>query len=137
MTTTESRSIDVPAALLARATKFGPATGPERSAELNQWVQGHNEIVMRFFHNGLSDDTMTRNERAILALASGLRNYVAMGDFSAESPDYLANRDVVRPLVRAFIAALNWDLGRLDGGTLDHWARRLYTDVTGDESDDL
>ena len=138
-TSSDSRSIDLPAALLAKATKFGEATDPDRASSMNQWVARHNEIVMRFFRNGTTDATMTPGERAILALASGIRDYVAISEslsVDGSSMDYLAFRDVVRPMLSAFVNALNWDLGRLDGGTLDSWARRLFTDVTGNETAD-
>lgn len=138
MTTEAPASTEFPACLLADPTVFSASTTPDRARSLNAWVQRHNSTVLDYAQGGRLNGRLTRNERAILALADGLRSYVASSDHaSTDDHDQLLTRDVLTPLVGAFIAALNWDLGKLDAGTLDAWARRLFSDFTGESSDVL
>lgn len=68
-------------------------------------------------HNAAIDKPSTPAEGRILGLAATITNYA----IEAEN-DYLMTEQVMPHLLAAFRTLLNWDLGRLDGGTLDAWA---------------
>lgn len=78
------------------------------------WMRRHNDSVTR--HG------QTAQERVILRLGSAIHGWVHV-----HGVDDLSRRTVVVPLIEAFRAALNYDCGQLDCGTLDGWACDLLT----------
>lgn len=73
------------------------------------WKTRHSNVV----HGFLTDTyyTPTDDERRILALLSVIHQYV-------QRRDWLMAEHVIEPMLDAADQALNWNLGRLDGGTL-------------------
>lgn len=53
-------------------------------------------------------------EAKVLALVTMAEQWAEIAE-----NDYLAEREVATPLLQAARSSLNWELGRLDGGTLD------------------
>lgn len=64
------------------------------------------------------------DEFAIMQLAQGIADWC-----TEERTDGFSRPNIVWPLVCAFRDALNYDLGRLDGGTLDKWTHDLCTEL--------
>lgn len=80
---------------------------PPRDGEV--WRDLHNAAVKR----------PRASERPILALCEALETICAQ--CADETADYLLRDDVLLPTFDAASSFLNWDLGRLDGGTLSAW----------------
>lgn len=92
--------------------------------ELNTWVRHHNAALIAYDRanvGAMSD--LRRSERAILALIAGVEQYVGSVPDNADplSGSYLFG------IVSGIRGLLNYDLGRLDGGTLDTWAAAVLT----------
>lgn len=74
-----------------------------------EWRTRHNAAVKR----------PRASERPILALCDALETICAQ--CADEIADYLLRDDVLLPIFQAASSLLNWDLGRLDGGTISSW----------------
>lgn len=81
----------------------------DRPAGAQEWKVRHNAAM-----------TSPRgNERAIVELFAALDGVCEA--FADGIADYLLRDDVLLPMFQAASSLLNWDLGRLDGGTLSAW----------------
>jgi hypothetical protein len=91
---------------------------PSLRPELNAWVARHNRAVHAYIRErvGAMSD-LRRPERALLSLIDGIERYVSSGP---EHPDGIAT-PAVGQMLDAVRTLLNFELGRLDGGTLDAW----------------
>lgn len=58
-------------------------------------------------------------ERAVVDLCHAIDTVCAT--YADETADYLLRDDVLLPIFQAAQSLLNWDLGRLDGGTVSAW----------------
>lgn len=94
--------------------------GREDNPRLRDWTISHNQVVASFAaeRNGRRGiPSLNPSERAILTLAAGIDGWC-----SVHGADGFGGEHVVAPLFQAYSDALNYDLGRLDGGTLSGWA---------------
>lgn len=95
--------ITMPEGLRAKAT----------ARPLTHWNTEHNRAVSEFERGVLP----LGPERAVLGLAYGIAQWC-----NHHGADGFSREHVITPLFQAFSDALNYDLGRLDGGTLSSWA---------------
>lgn len=88
----------------------------------NGWRVAHNTAVQDWHRAQVGYVTSTPRpaEHAILHLAHGIHAFAAITPDNAS--DGYGGPNVLLPMLAAFRDALNFDLGRLDGGTLDRWA---------------
>ncbi len=93
---------------------------------LGSWYILHNRAISahRRANVGAAND-QTRNERGILALIDGAEQYIGSNPDAATEPH--GAEHIVAPLLRAIGAALDYDLGRLDAGTLSAWVHHTAT----------
>lgn len=85
------------------------------------WHVRHNAAVQEQIKANLGIVTNVKPaESAVLALITSVEQYL----YHTDIDPYVAE-NIVGPMLRAFTHALNHDLGRLDGGTLDDW--RIHT----------
>lgn len=106
---------------------------PDKDTMRTGWTTRHNRAVQAFVKEGVGAmSNLTRDERAILSLAAGIRQFIGSRGIVADSSDYYAC-DIVRTLASAFNDALNYDLGRLDGGTLSEWVCATVLAATGEQ----
>jgi hypothetical protein len=115
-------SLGVPACL--QATPFP-------GSRFNDWVTAHNRALDDYVNN-----RARRNETAVLALLDGILSYCGSHDAmgTGEDIDGYGAEHVLAPLLDGFDNALNFDLGRLDGGTLSgvsHAIRSAYAGGIG------
>ena len=115
-------SLGVPACLQAT---------PIPGSRFNDWVTAHNRALDDYVNN-----RARRNETAVLALLDGILNYCGSHDSmgTGEDVDWYGAEHVLVPLLDGFDNALNFDLGRLDGGTLSgvsHAIRSAYAGGLG------
>jgi len=86
------------------------------------WRRGHNDAVLAAMPGG-RPDTLLPAEAGILGLAAGLaalvEAWVPLG-----KADPLSGR-FFHDLMTGFQGLLNYDVGRLDAGTLDSWVTGL------------
>jgi len=102
--------------------KLNPARSfTARDLELNQWVDRHNAAV--------AAPTVVEGVtlQAIRHVADIVHNAQTIG-----LDDPLWREQVGIPLVGAIRNTLNWDLGRLDGGTLDAVVCDLLVELGAD-----
>lgn len=78
---------------------------------MTDWAGRHNDALV----------SPQQSENIILALAYGLWTWCQ----SDGASDGFGAPNVTFPLFQAFSDALNYELGRLDGGTLSSWAYEL------------
>jgi len=102
---------------------------PIAGSRFNGWVHRHNTVVTAFLA-GHADD-LRRSERAILALVDAIDQYAGS---MADGVDPYSGENVYAALLDGFSHALNYDLGRLDGGTLSSWEHRMRARVGIDEN---
>lgn len=89
------------------------------------WVRVHNNAIADFQREGMgATNSLQKAERAILGLAAGINAWVSSNHDGAS--DGYGAPNVTVPLLQAFHDALNYDLGRLDGGTLSGWVGSMY-----------
>lgn len=86
-----------------------------------------NYKVWRFTHDDRVRNPRTLAEAAIVTLADGIDLYAA----TLDGPDYVLTPEV-GALLDAFIGLLNGDIGHLDGGTCDAWARKVAARIGWD-----
>lgn len=101
-----------------------PPTDWATRAMTVDWAARHNRAVEAFLAEragARGGHSLTRHERAILSLADGIDQYVSS---APDHADPLSGESLFS-LVTGFRGLLNYDLGRLDGGTLDGWACRI------------
>lgn len=82
-----------------------------------------NEIVLVTRYDEATDTIVTsgaQREIAILDLAYGITSWA---ENSGNGSDGLLGLEVLLPLLQAVVFALNGDIGRLDAGWVDRWAR--------------
>jgi hypothetical protein len=119
-----------PGCLMALPTQFGPGTSPERARSMNAWVQSHNRAVMAFHKESVGAMAdLKRSERGILSLLAGLD---AIAGSWADVREPHATAHVWGPLIDGATDALNYDLGRLDGGILSSFLFDLSRRVDRD-----
>lgn len=100
------------------------------------WVRRHNAAIADFQREGIgATNSLQKAERAILGLAAGINAFVS-GNHDGASDGYGAENITV-PLIQAFVHALNYDLGRLDGGTLSDWAGSVLARCGLDDEGDF
>lgn len=93
----------------------------DRDLGLIDWAGRHNRAVEAYLaeQSGCRGaHSLTRHERAILSLADGIDQYVGNAPDQADP----VSGESVWQLVTGFRGLLNYELGRLHGGTLDTWA---------------
>jgi hypothetical protein len=115
-------SLGVPACLQAT---------PIPGSRFNDWVTAHNRALDDYRHN-----RARRNETAVLSLAEGILQFCSSHDAmgTGDDTDWYGAEHVLVPLLDGFDNALNFDLGRLDGGTLSgfsHAVRNAYAGGMG------
>lgn len=100
---------------------------------ISQANRFHNYAVLDYeatlcgrFRPGVQEDSRA-HERAVLGLAHGLHQYVALSGVKGEDqgPDYYG-KNLMEHLLDGFTDALNLDLGRLSGSRLSEWALELW-----------
>lgn len=99
-----------------------------------QFLRSNNLVIMEWAKNPDSP-SITRSERAILSLASGIHRFVMSNKHigtTGQGNDYYAT-EIVESLCSAFVDALNYDLGRLDGAILSEWVCTLHKATTGED----
>lgn len=102
---------------------------------MNDWVRIHNAAIADFQREGMgATNSLRKSERAILGLAAGINAWVGSSD---GADDGYGAPNVTYRLIAAFGHALNFDLGRLDGGTLSSWAQSILTRCGIDENGDF
>ena len=84
------------------------------------WRRGHNDAVQAAMAGGAAS-RLAPSEAGILALVAGLQTLVEQWADRADA----YSGGCLHELLRGFHGLLNYDLGRLDPGTLDAWAGRL------------
>ena len=115
-------SLGVPACLQAK---------PIPGSRFNDWVTAHNRAL-----DDYSNNRARRNETAVLSLLDGILSYCRSHDSmgTGDDVDWYGAEHVLVPLLDGFDNALNFDLGRLDGGTLSgvsHAIRNAYAGGLG------
>jgi hypothetical protein len=88
-------------------------------------LRAHN--VWRFTHDDRVANPRTLAEAAIVTLADGIDLYAS----TLNGPDYVLT-PAVGELLSAFLTLLNGDIGHLDGGTCDAWARKVAARIGWD-----
>jgi len=96
------------------------------------WARRHNACIADYRER---PDSVTRDERAILALADGIDQYIGS---TAGPADYI-RAGIVWQLLQGFGSSLDFSLGRLDGGTLSTWqfAQAERYGIDGDTGEPL
>jgi hypothetical protein len=119
--------------------KRGPITGlwpdplllaaneRDMPANARAWATRHNAAVRGYDQNA----ALRPGERVILTLAEAIWMWT-----HEHGGDGFGDPHVLVPLMGAFRQALNFELGRLDGGTLDGWVCDL-ADHLGLDPDQL
>jgi hypothetical protein len=102
-----------PMCLMAEVTAEAKAA----NVTLTDWVRRHNNTVRSYSMRMTGH--LSSQEHAILSLAEGIDHWIAR---SGHADDGLLGMEVTYPLLKAFIAALGGETGRLDCGTLGNWA---------------
>jgi len=101
---------------------------PIPGSRFNDWVTSHNRALDDYRHN-----RARRNETAVLSLAAGILQYCASHDSmgTGDDVDWYGAEHVLVPLLDGFENALNFDLGRLDGGTLSGFGHAVRNSYAG------
>ena len=96
------------------------------------WARRHDACIADYRER---PDSVTRDERAILALADGIDQYIGS---TAGPADYI-RAGIVWQLLQGFGSSLDFSLGRLDGGTLSSWqfAQAARYGIDGDTGEPL
>jgi len=108
---------------------FVSPIGRPAHAVVNGWVRRHNTVVTAFLSGHAND--LRRSERAILSLVAAIDQYAGS---MVDGVDPYSGENVYAALLDGFGHALNYDLGRLDGGTLSGWEHRMRARVGIDEN---
>lgn len=99
-----------------------------------RWVDRHNRAVLAYANANVGAvNDGTEDERGILTLADAIARLVADWEVLAETDWLLAA--TTGELLRQFRALLNWDLGRLNAGTLSDWASTTLARIGLDPDD--
>lgn len=77
--------------------------------KFNAWRERHNTAVIQ----------PRENERPIIDLCEAID--LVCKQYADGQPDYLLRDDVLMPMIASARGLLNWDMGRLDCGTIDAW----------------
>lgn len=86
-----------------------------KSNSTAEWAIRHN--------NAINEPSL--GEWSIVQIANSIDTLIK----THELPDYFLLEQVIIPMLEAFRSMLNFDLGRMDGGTLDAWAVELGTSL--------
>lgn len=103
-------------------TKFVDSVKVRGSHAADQWARRHNASVDAWH---LGDAALVTNKwyaAGILSLGAGIHQWSTLTGYADDG--FLGGACFV-PMMQAFRAALNGELGPLDGGTLDQWACTL------------